>query len=376
LNTIGNDVKVRLSKCSLSDTEITSVEKVFSSEYLGMGSQVFEFEKSISDYLKTKSEVICVNSGTSALQLSLSALGIKNGDEVLVPSLTYVASYQAISATGAIPVSCEVCPQTMFIDPKDAERRITSKTKAIMPIHYGGSSAGIEEVYNLSIKYSLNVVEDAAHSFGSSRKEFPLDFIDEIVCFSFDGIKNITTGEGGAVLTSDSVLADKLRDARLLGVIKDSDQRRENQRSWDFDVRYQGYRFHMSNINAAIGIEQLKKINIFKEARQSIASRYVNSLSNIEQITFLDFDFNEIMPHIFPIKAINRDALRSFLLSHDIETGIHYKPNHLLTLYKANINLPVTESVYELLVSLPCHAELSIIEQTYVIDKVKEFYGA
>ena len=142
-------MKVRLSKCSISSDEIEAVKKVLESENLGMGLQVLEFEQAIKKYLQTSMEVVCVNSGTSALQLALSALGIGYGDEVLVPSLTYVANFQAISATGATPVACEIDADTLFINTKDAKYKITSKTKAIMPVHYASSSKGMDDVYQI-----------------------------------------------------------------------------------------------------------------------------------------------------------------------------------------------------------------------------------
>ena len=197
------------------------------------------------------------------------------------------------------------------------------------------------------------------------------------MCFSFDGIKNITSGEGGAILTSDRRLLEKMQDGRLLGVKKDTEKRALNQRSWDFDVASQGFRFHMSNINAAIGIEQLKRIGLFKEKRQHIVRRYIEMLSPINEVKFLDLNYKEIIPHVFVIKVKNRDELMNYLLKFGIECGIHYKPNHMLQMYsKSLITLPVTESLYKEIISLPCHVDLSLLEQDYVIQKIGEFYNA
>lgn len=228
--------------------------KVLDKEYLGMGEEVKNFEEKIKNYLQTNMAVVCVSTGTSALHLALSALGVKDGDEVIVPSLTYVASYQAISATGAKPISCEINPNTLFIDVEDAKKRIT---KVIMPVHYASSSKGIKEVYKLARKFNLRVVEDAAQAFGSKRNGKLVGTEGDIICFSFDGIKNITSGEGGA---SDKELIQKVQDGRLLGVEKDTDKRYSGQRSWDFDVNHQGFRYHMSNIMAAIGMVQLDRL--------------------------------------------------------------------------------------------------------------------
>lgn len=367
-------MKVRLSKCSITNDEIKAVKKVLESENLGMGVQVLEFEHAIKKYLQTSMEVTCVNSGTSALQLALSALDIGYGDEVLVPSLTYVASFQAISATGATPVACEIDADTLFINTKDAKSKITSKTKAIMPVHYASSSKGMDEVYQIAHQHNLRVVEDAAQAFGCNRDNEKIGVIGDIICFSFDGIKNITSAEGGAVLTNDKKVMQRLRDNRLLGVEKDSDQRYAGKRSWDFDVKSQGFRFHMSNINAAIGLEQLKKINTFKRKRQEIVQYYLNAIAPLSMLTALTLDYNEIIPHIFVIKATNRDELRQHLINNNIECGLHYKPNHMLTKYKTHKNLPITDNVYQRIITLPCHVDLTTSEQEFVVKKIKDFY--
>ncbi|MFT5716046.1 MAG: dTDP-4-amino-4,6-dideoxygalactose transaminase [Oleiphilaceae bacterium] len=365
--------KIRLSKSSISDTEKSAVMKVLTNEFLGMGDVTQAFEKDIGDYLGIASEfVACVNTGTSALHIALSAIDIKVGDEVLVPSLTYVASFQAISALGAIPIPCEVSSDTLFIDTIDARSKITAKTKAIMPVHYGSSCKGIEDVYLLANEFSLRVIEDAAQAFGSMHNGKQVGSFGDIVCFSFDGIKNITCGEGGAVISKDKAVINKVKDGRLLGVIKDTDKRYSGQRSWDFDVNEQGFRYHLSNINAAIGRAQIVRIDDFKQKRRSIAMKYISSLSEV--VEMLDFNFDEIMPHIFVIKAKRRNELRDFLLSKNIEVGIHYKPNHLLSKFKSNTRLPITESIYEQSLSLPCHYDLSLEEQDFIIQNICDFY--
>ena len=366
--------KIRLSKSSISQKEKRAVLKVLDKEFLGMGKDVRIFEEKIKDYIKTDKEVVCVNTGTSALHLATSALNIGIEDEVLVPSLTYVASYQAISATGAKPISCEINPTTLFIDVEDARKKVTENTKAIMPVHYASNSKGMDEVYKLAKEFNLRVIEDAAQAFGSIRDNKKIGIDGDIICFSFDGIKNITSGEGGAILSNDKEFIQKVKDARLLGVEKDTEKRFKDLRSWDFDVNEQGFRYHMSNIMAAIGIVQIDRIKEFKNKRQEIAKNYIKELKKIKKVKFLDFNFNEILPHIFVIKAKNRDNLREYLISNNIECGVHYKPNHLLTKYKQEYNLPITERIYNEILTLPCHFDLAKDEQNYVIDKIKEFY--
>jgi len=367
--------KIRLSKSSISQAEKDAVFKVLDKEYLGMGEEVKLFEEKIKDYLETSMDVVCVSTGTSALHLALSALGVKDGDEVLVPSLTYIASYQAISATGAKPISCEINPNTLFMDVDDARTKITKNTKVIMPVHYASSSKGIYEVYKLAQEFGLRVVEDAAQAFGSKRDGKLVGIQGDIICFSFDGIKNITSGEGGAILSSDKEFIQKVQDGRLLGVEKDTQMRYTSQRSWDFDVKEQGFRYHMSNIMATIGIVQVDRLEDFKVKRQNIAKRYCKALNDVEQIELLKFDFDEVLPHIFVIKAQRRDELREYLIANNIECGIHYKPNHLHTKYKSDFNLVLTEQIYEEILTLPCHFDLTFDEQNTVINKIREFYG-
>ncbi len=367
--------KIRLSKSSISETEKQAVLEVLDKEYLGMGQEVNLFEQKIKDYLKTDMEVVCVNTGTSALHLALSALGLREGDEVLVPSLTYVASYQAISATGAKPISCEINPQTLFIDIDDIKNKITSKTKVIMPVHYASNSKGMYEVYKLAKQYDLRVVEDAAQAFGCKRNGELIGKNGDIICFSFDGIKNITCGEGGAILSNDATFIQKVQDARLLGVEKDTQKRYEGARSWDFDVKEQGFRYHMSNIMAAIGLVQLSKVDDFRKKRQQIAKTYVKAFEIVDEVEVLDFDYDDVLPHIFVIKSQKRDELRAFLISNNIECGIHYKPNHLHTKYKTDLVLPITEKIYNEILTLPCHFDLTLEEQNRVIEKIKEFYA-
>ena len=249
---------IRLSKSCLRDGEKQSVLRVLDKEFLGMGEEVQAFERELTGFFGR--QAVCVVNGTAALHLALQASGVGRGDEVLVPSLTYVACFQAISATGAVPVACDVDPQSLCLDWRDAEKRITAKTKAIMPVHYSGGVGDLDSIYALAQKAELRVIEDAAHAFGSSYQKRKVGSFGDIACFSFDGIKNITSGEGGCIVTDDQEVLNLVRDARLLGVEKDSDKRYSGQRSWEFDVNRQGWRYHMSNVMAAIGIEQLKRI--------------------------------------------------------------------------------------------------------------------
>lgn len=359
---------IRVSKSIIGLEEIESVSKVLKKGFLGMGEEVLELENELSKFLNNN--VICVSNGTAALQLALQSIGLKDGDEVLVQSLTYLASYQAISATGARPISCDVNLDDLTIDLNDAKSKLTSKTKAIMPVHYSGSPGNLNNIYKFAKEHNLRVVEDAAHAFGSMYENKLIGSFGDIICFSFDGIKNITCGEGGAVVTSDQAIINKVKDLRLLAVENDSEMRYLNKRSWDFDVKEQGWRYHMSNIMASIGLAQLIKFSTLKKKRQDIAKYYFSLLSNNINIRLLNLDFDSIVPHIFPIIIKNgtRDKIKNILLENNIQTGIHYKPNHLLSFYKSN-NLTKTENIYLCLLTLPLHPDITF-EQAEYISKI------
>ena len=366
------DRMIRLSKSVIGIEEISAVEKVLQKEFLGMGEEVGLFERELSAFIGRP--VVCVNTGTSALQLALQAIGLRSGDEVLVQSLTYVSSFQAISATGAVPIACEILNDSLNIDLNDAEARLTKKTKAIMPVHYSGSPGNLDAVYNFARKNGLRVIEDAAHAFGSIYKDQLIGHYGDVVCFSFDGIKNITCGEGGAIASGDSVLINKIKDLRLLGVMKDSDYRYQNKRNWDFDVVEQGWRYHMSNIMAAIGRVQLNKFGTFKEKRQKLGSLYTLYLTDVPSLKLLNIDYTTTVPHIFVVLITNgrRDEIKSKMEELGIQTGLHYKPNHLLSYYKQG-EFPLTEKVYSELITLPLHPDLLDSDVLFICDTLKTF---
>ena len=373
-----NSNNLRLSMSVLGNEEQQAVTKVIEEDgYLGMGVEVYNFEKEIAEYLGVPHNwVVCVSSGTAALHLAVQAT-TSPGEEVLVQSLTYVSSFQAISASNAVPVSCDVNIDTGTISIDDAKDRVTDKTKVIMPVHYASNPEGIDDIYSFAKSNGLRVIEDAAHAFGCLYQGKKIGSFGDIICFSFDGIKNITSGEGGCVVTSDSKITEYVRDARLLGVKKDTENRFAGKRSWDFDVTHQGYRYHMSNLFAAIGRAQLKKLDlVFGPKRKKIARLYREELSNIDGLSLFNANLDEQIPHIQPVRITNgkRDLVIETLKKHQIETGIHYKPNHLLSLYRDNIknNLPITEKLYSEILTLPLHPNLVTKDIKKISNLIKE----
>lgn len=363
---------MKLSRSVVGPGEAAAVAAVLEHGYLGMGAETRRFEEELSGYLGGDGTVVCVSTGTAALQLALQALGIKAGDDVLVPTLTYVASFQAISATGATPVACDVREADGLLDLADARGRVTARTRAVMPVHYASYPGDLGAVYEFAREQGLRVIEDAAHAFGCEHEGKKVGSFGDIACFSFDGIKNITSGEGGAVVSSDATLIAKVRDLRLLGVERDTEKRYRGERSWEFEVTEQGWRYHMSDIMAAIGRVQLARFEAeFKPRRMALARRYRERFSSLPGVRLFDTDVNAIVPHILPVRILDgmRERVRSSLLEHGIEAGLHYKPNHLLVRFgNGRPPLPVAEKLYRELLTVPLHPVLDDSDVDRVVD--------
>jgi dTDP-4-amino-4,6-dideoxygalactose transaminase len=364
---------IRLSKSCLGTAEKQAVMGVLDREYLGMGADVQQFELGLAAFFGRP--VVCVVNGTAALHLALQGCGIGPGDEVLVPSLTYVASFQAISATGAKPVACDIEAESCILDWRDAERRLTSRTKAIMPVHYTGGVGDLAAIQAFGRRHGLRVIEDAAHAIGTTYHGKRIGGYGDVACFSFDGIKNITSGEGGCVITDDPVLLRNVQDARMLGVEKDTEKRYKGARSWEFDVTTQGWRYHMSNLMAAIGVQQLNRFAEMAAARQQLARCYDASLRGHKRVRPLPRDYDTVVPHIYVVRidgVWDRNALQAQLLEHGIQTGIHYQPNHTLTRYR-DLNaapLPVTDGVFPTLLTLPLHPDVTEQDVDFVCQQL------
>lgn len=352
---------IRLSKSCLSEAEIEAVTDVLRDGYLGMGSTVKDFENDLTTFFGRSA--VCVASGTASLQLGLQAADITVGDEVLVPTVTYVASFQAISAVGATPVPIDCNPCDVHMSLSHLKQSLTPKTKAVMMVHYAGHIKSYEEIYAWATSHNLIILEDAAHAFGAYHSDGQrVGSKGDICCFSFDGIKNITSGEGGCITASDPKVLERIRNMRLLGVERDTEKRYSGMRSWDFEVLEQGWRYHMSNIMAAIGRTQLRRCETLFAKRQQLARSYVQLLEKSEKVAIPYTDFNRHVPHIFPIflDVNKRDKVKDILSAEGIETGLHYKPNHMLKKYDLGQSLPNAENNFKRLISLPLHPDMSI----------------
>jgi perosamine synthetase len=368
---------IKVSQGCLGGDELAAVGEAFAYGYFGLGARVSAFEEALAAYLDVP-HVVAVNSGTSALHLALDALGVGPGDEVIAPSLTFVACYQAIALTGATPVACDVHPETLLMDVADAERRITARTRAIVPVHYAGSAADLEAIHDLARRHGLHVVEDAAHAFGSTYRGRKVGGTQGVACFSFDSIKTITCTEGGAITCTDEELFHVLRRKRILGVERNGQPGTAASRGpgWRYEVATRGFRYHMSEVNAAIGLVQLARADGFIARRREIARRYDAELVGLPGIRPLAADYEESAPHIYVIRVGGgrRDDLMSALGADGIETAVSYIPNHLQPLFRENgLVLPETEAAFDEILTLPLHCALSDADVAMVIERIRTF---
>jgi perosamine synthetase len=262
------------------------------------------------------------------------------------------------------------------MDVEDARKRITPKTKVIMPVHYGGMSCDMDSLLDMAKLRKVFIVEDAAHAFGSSYKGKKIGSFGGLACFSFDPIKTLTCGEGGAVVTNNARLAETLRRKRLLGITKDTWLRYRNKRSWFYEVVTEGYRYHMSNISAAIGLEQFKKFEKFIAKKKEIVREYDKFFKDIDGILLLKRDYNETAPFNYTIRIKKeRDRFIQYMEKRGVSVGVQYIPNHLQPFFKKfkTSKLPITEHVWQEMVSLPLYYDLERAEIEKVKDLVKKF---
>lgn len=369
----------------LGADELSAVERVFASGWLGQGNVSQAFEDALRARLGV-GHVVAVSSGTAALHLALEALDLPESSGVLVPSLTFVASIQAILAARLRPVFCEIDPETLQLDLDDTRMRLTAarasntgapRPRVVMPVHFGGASCDMQALQSLADEQGLLVVEDAAHAFGSSSGGRALGTFGAAGCFSFDPIKTITCGEGGAVATSREDLAARLRQARCLGITADGWSRHTGT-AWRYDVQGQGWRYHLPNLNAAIGLAQLPRLDEFRTRRQEIVRRYDAALRPLAGVTPLTRPRPDTCPFTFVVRVGNgrRDALMAHLRAAGIGTSVEYIPNHLHQAFAAyRTALPATEQAFAEILSLPLHAGLSDEDVTAVVCAMRAFFA-
>lgn len=370
-----------LSFCqaSLDKHEINEVTDSLKSGWLTMGNKVLSFEKDFAAYVGVK-YALSVNSCTAALHLALLAHGLKKGDEVLVPSFTFVSTVNTIVHVGATPVFVDINRKTLNIDPDDLKRKITKKTKAIVAVHYAGLPVDIHNISKIAKEHNLIVIEDAAHAVGSKYQNKQIGAHGHTTCFSFYATKTITTGEGGMLTTNDAKVAEFVMRSRLHGISKDAWKRYLKGGTWKYDVLFPGFKCNMTDIQAAIGIHQLKKLEKFIEKRREYVLAYNEGFSTNNHVEFLSIPANvRHSHHLYPLllKDYDRDLFIEKMGEYNIGTSVHFIPVHQFSYFKANFpvkksDLPVTNQVFKKIVSLPLYPSMKKKDVQYVIKVVND----
>jgi perosamine synthetase len=354
---------IKLFFPTIDDLEIKATIKTLKSGFWASGTgvgNVKKFENLFKKYTNA-TECVAVDSGTAALDLALKVVDI-NKKEVLVPSLTFVSSINAIKYNGGIPIFVDVKSNTLCMDPKDLQNKITKKSKVILPVHFGGYSCDMDEIKKISKKNKLLVVEDAAHATGSKYKNKKIGSIGDLTCFSFHPVKNLAMPKGGAITLNykNRNLKTKLNSLRWCGI--------SNRKEQFYDVTELGYNYYMDEISSAIGIEQLKKINKFNSRKYKIAKKYDKEIKCLEKMPIS----KDCSYHLYWILVKNRNTFLKNMKKKGIETGIHYLPVHKMKLYKSNIKLKVTEKVTKEIVTIPIHPSLKNSEVDYIIKTINQ----
>lgn len=366
---------------AIGEEEIAEIVDSLRSGWITTGPKVKQFETEFSKSIGCI-HAIAVNSCTAALHLALDAIGLKKGNEVIVPTMTFVATAETVTYFKAIPILVDCENDTLLIDSNNIEEKINKKTKAIIPVHYAGQSCAMDEILQIAEKYNLKVIEDAAHSLPTKYKGRMIGTIGDITCFSFYATKTITTGEGGMACTENKEYAERMKIMSLHGISKDAWKRYTAKGSWYYEVIEAGYKYNMTDIAAALGIAQLKKCNEFYRKREKIANKYTQSFKEVPEIkTPVIRDNGTHAWHLYVIQLnlkmlkINRAQFIEKMKENGIGCSVHFIPLHLHPYYKNTFgfkskDFPVASYVYERIVSLPIYPKMTDEDVDYVIDNV------
>lgn len=370
-------MKIEFYKHNIGEEEIKKVVEVLHSIFLTTGQVVYEFEDKFSHYLGCK-HTIGVTSCTAALHLALLAYGIGPGDEVITTPISFIATANAILHVGANPVFVDVEPETGNINAELIEGAITKKTKAIIPVHLYGQLCDMKKLKEIANKHDLKIIEDCAHCIEGERDGVRPGQLSDAACFSFYATKNITSGEGGAISTNNSDIAEKVKRLRLHGMTKGAEERYAGKyQHWDMDIL--GWKYNMDNIQAALLLNQLERIEERWKRREEICRRYEEAFKNIDGL-----NFPKVLPnsqsarHLFSIwvDPNMRDKVMWSLQEKGIGVAVNFRPIHLMRFYRERFgykenDFPVAESIGSRTISLPMYPRLKHEEQEYIIDTVK-----
>ncbi len=367
----------------ITEDEVSGLLDTVRSGWLTMGPKTFEFEREFLSYVGSE-HAVAVNSGTSALHLALKAIDLKEGEEVIVPTMTFTATAEVVCYCNAKPVLVDIDRTTGNIDISAVEKAITPRTRAIIPVHYGGLPCDMDQISDIAEANKLFVIEDAAHSLPASYKGKPVGSIGDLTCFSFYATKPLAAGEGGMVTTENEEWAERMRILRLHGISKDAWKRYSNGGSWYYEVLETGYKYNMTDLQASLGLSQLRKLDKMWEMRKHIAQKYTEAFSDVEQLITPYLNSDRVSSyHLYALKInpgvlnIDRAEFIEILKERGIGTSVHFIPLHRHPFYQNAFSygvedFPEAEWVYERIISLPIYPGMSEAEVGYVIQTVTD----
>ncbi len=365
----------------MGEEEVQAVGDVIRSGWTTMGAKTLQFEREFAQYIGA-SYAVAVSSCTAALHLALDSIGIQPGDEVLVPTNTFTATAEVVTYVGARPVLVDIDEQTLNISVIDAERKITPRTRAMIPVHFSGLPCDLGELQELAAIHFLHVIEDAAHALPSSYRSRRVGQISELSAFSFYATKPLSTGEGGMITTENETHARRIRLMRLHGISHDAWNRYGEGGSWHYEVQELGYKYNFTDLQAALGLVQLSKCDAMFQSRRQIAETYTQAFQSIEAIeTPVARPDRESSWHLYVLRLrtdqlrINRSQFIEELAKRGVQASVHFIPLHLQPAYQKVFgykegDLPVSEREYYRCLSLPIYPTMSDAEIQYVILSV------
>lgn len=363
----------------LEKEEFEAARKALELGWLGMGSYVEEFEHAIKEFVGAGDRYVAATStGHAALHLAMLVANVGPEDEVITPSFNNIADFQAILATGARPVFCDIKNDTLCVELAEAEKLVTPRTKAMIVMDYDCVLCDHDQVARFARKHNIRIIHDAAHSFGSKYRGKAIGSFSDICIFSFDPVKTITCIDGGVIVVRTQEELAAIHEMRLIGMGQPSSLMYQNQRAWTYDVSRVGFRYHMANLHAAIGLAQLRKMALITESRRSACRSYNEQLSKITGVIVPKTDFEDVTPFLYYIRVAEekRDALRLFLREQGIDTGVHWQPGHWFTLLKdcRRGDLSVTDRVGREILSLPLHSCMARTDIEKITNSVTAFF--